>query len=849
MRNALLKCALAASTAIGIVTPALAQADDAASGGDIIVTARRVEERLQDVPISITVLTPTDLANRNIVNAVDLATSTPSLTTNQRFGPEKSSFAIRGFTSESATAPTVGTYFADVIAPRAQGGTTSGNSLQAGSFMDLQNVQVLKGPQGTLFGRNTTGGAILVVPQKPTDRFEGYGEVTVGDYGLLRGQAVINVPVSDTLRFRLGGDTMVRDGYLKNQSGLGPKDYNNTNYKYVRASMVWDITPDIENYTVFHYSDSNTHGYAGKIVACDGSVGRPPAPVPSANAFSRANGAWSACAQMDRAAARGDGPWDVDVNGLTGSRVHIQQFQLINTTTFKVSDDITIKNIASYSEFKENTRNSFYNDNFFVPANPTQRWTVISLDTAKGKNTARQRTFTEELQIQGTTLNNRLTWVLGGYLEFSRPIGWNENVTGQFMNCTSPALPTNLNCTVGAGPLGSAASSYSLSRTQFKFDNHGIFGQATFNVTDQLGITLGGRYTFDKILAIGETTRLNFDAATQSYSRLNCNDVTRFFVRNPDGSPLLVSPAPGRPAVRQSLPVTSPSQCHVEIPNNSNKPTWLIEADYKVTPDVMVYAKYSRGYRQGGINLTNIGFESWRPESLDNYEIGLKSSFRGAVSGYFNIAGFYNDLKDQQVFGGLGSLDTSIVSGGSGIANAGKSRIQGFEVESSISPLDGLKFDVGYAYLDTKILEFVPPVVNFPFQGFFPRANVGDPLNFAPKHRLTVTGTYRLPLNEDMGRLSVGATYTYTSKQFVESGFSGIPVQFRNLPSYEVVNLNINWDKFMDSPVDLAVFVTNLTNNAYAVSAGNGWQSFGYTDWQYAPPRMFGVRARVNFGN
>lgn len=839
MRNALLKCVLAASTAIGIVTPALAQADDAASGGDIIVTARRVEERLQDVPISITVLTPTDLANRNIVNPVDLAISTPSLTTNQRFGPEKATFSIRGFTSDSGTAPTVGIYFADVIAPRAQGGTTSGNSLGAGSFMDLQNVQVLKGPQGTLFGRNTTGGAILVVPQKPTDRFEGYGEVAVGDYGLLRGQAVINAPLGDTIRLRLGGETMTRDGYLKNQSGLGPKDFNNVNYKYVRASLVWDVTPDIENYTVFHYSDSKTHGYAGKIVACDTDnfpIGTTLAenPLgPRASTFARQ----PACDQIARAVARGDGPWDVDVNALNGANVHIQQLTAINTTTWKASDNLTVKNIASYSEFKEVTRYSFYNDNFFLGG---RRFTMISLDTFPGNATANQKTFTNELQLQGSSLDNKLTWVVGGYLEFARPIGWNENVTGQFLDCTSPNLPSQLNCAVS--PLGTAAASYSLSRTQFRFDNHGIFGQATFQATEKLGITVGARYTFDKIVAVGETTRRTVQASG-AVNGLTCNDLTRFYQRNPDGSPVLVNNR------RQNLAVTDPSQCHNEIVNKSNKPTWLIEADYKFTPDVMVYAKYARGYRQGGVNLTNLGVESWGPESLDNYELGLKSSFRGAVSGYFNIAGFYNKLKGQQVNGSLSSLDTSVVSGGSAIVNVAASRIQGVEVEASVSPMQGLKFDVGYAYLDTKLQEYTPPVVGFPYRGFTARTAKGDPLNYAPKHRLTLTGTYRLPLPEDMGKLSVGATYTYTARQLVESPTTGIPAQFAYIPSSEIVNLNVNWDKFLDGPVDLAVFVTNLTNRAYPISAGSGWTSFGYVDQQYAPPRMFGVRARVNFGN
>jgi iron complex outermembrane receptor protein len=206
---------VAIAFALSMSTDANAQDASSISVEEIIVTARRVEESLQDVPISMTVLDPQQIANRNIVVASDLATYTPSLSVNQRYGPEKSTFAIRGFNQDQSTAPTVGVYFSDVVGVRAQGGTTSGNTVGAGSFTDLQNVQVLKGPQGTLFGRNTTGGAVLLVPQKPTDSFGGYVEGTGGDYDLMRAQAALNIPIAETFRIRLAVDANEREGYEK----------------------------------------------------------------------------------------------------------------------------------------------------------------------------------------------------------------------------------------------------------------------------------------------------------------------------------------------------------------------------------------------------------------------------------------------------------------------------------------------------------------------------------------------------------------------------------------------------------------------------------------------------------
>ena len=241
--------------------PAFAQdaaADQEASNpADIIVTARRTEERLQDVPISITVFSQEDLAKRNISNIGDLGTYTPSLSTNSRFGAEKSSFAIRGFTQELKTSPSVGVYFADVVGLRANSGTAAGNGAGVGDLFDLQNVQILKGPQGTLFGRNTTGGAVLLVPHKPVDNLEGYVEGSVGNYDMRRLQGVLNVPVAETFFVRAGVDWQKRDGYLKNKRGIGPDALADVDYIAARVSVLGELTPNLENNLIVSFTASH----------------------------------------------------------------------------------------------------------------------------------------------------------------------------------------------------------------------------------------------------------------------------------------------------------------------------------------------------------------------------------------------------------------------------------------------------------------------------------------------------------------------------------------------------------------------------------------------------------------
>jgi iron complex outermembrane recepter protein len=165
---------------------------------EIIVTAQRREENIQDVAISITVLDQEQISKADMTTSADIARYTPSLSANTRFGTDNATFTIRGFTQDLRTTASVGTYFAEVVAPRGQSTQTSGDGAGPGTLFDLQNIQVLKGPQGTLFGRNTTGGAILIVPQKPTGEFEGYAEFTGAQMGGLRGQGVCGCASAST---------------------------------------------------------------------------------------------------------------------------------------------------------------------------------------------------------------------------------------------------------------------------------------------------------------------------------------------------------------------------------------------------------------------------------------------------------------------------------------------------------------------------------------------------------------------------------------------------------------------------------------------------------------------------
>jgi iron complex outermembrane receptor protein len=823
MKTSIAKALTLAATAIGVVQalPAYAQRVADVSTGDIVVTARRVEERLQDVPISITVYNQDQISTRNIVNSTDLATYTPSLAANSRFGTEKASFAIRSFTQDLNTAPTVGVYFADVVSPRLASNITSGNGAGVGALFDLQNVQVLKGPQGTLFGRNTTGGAILLVPQRPTGKLDGYVEATYGTHNARRIQAVLNVPLADTFKIRLGVDRYQRDGYINNLSGIGPDKFNDVDYWSVRLSMLAELTPNLENYSIFTWSRSDTNGLLGRIVACNdgtipGSTGR--------FAPTRAQ----ACQQLARAQARGDGFYDAE-NSTPNPFVKQRQWQVINTTTWKATDTLTVKNIASYAISRESYNFNISGDNFHNP----DVWVTTTFPGPEVGQDKRGN-FTEELQLQGRTGSDHLTWQAGGYMERSDPLGGQFGSQQQYTAVY--ALCADIYAFKCTAP--SAASSVSIANNVYTYHTYGVYAQGTYKFSDNFSVTAGLRNTWE-------------------YAHVDADNVR--VVPSPNG---LVSLRCSRAATsaNPTAALINSGQCTRRFTAASNRPTWLIDLDYKPNRDMLLYAKYSRGYRGGGVNEANFGIETWKPEKLETYEVGMKASFHGNVSGNFNIAGFWNDFTDQQASVFIPACTNAITcapTGINGIQNVGRSRIRGVEVDGTLTLLQRLRLDFGYAYLDAKVTGgSVPFCDNTRFicaQASF--LSPGSLLLFAPKNRFTVTGTYTLPLDKALGDISVGATFVHTDKQFqshtddLPFAAGVIPENYGLLPPTDLLNLNLNWKSVARSGVDLSLFATNVTDTKYRVATAGGLPSTGGEFIVLGEPRMVGVRVKVRFGD
>ena len=848
-----LKTRLLLATAVCVMpaAPVQAQSGDVAVENDtIIVTARRVEESIQDVPISITVFDQETLSNNNVTSAADLGNYTPGLSTNSKFGTDNTTFSIRGFFQELRTTPSVGVFFADVVAPRSAASAAQGDGAGPGDFFDLQNVQVLKGPQGTLFGRNTTGGSVLLVPQKPKDKFEGFVEGTYGNYDQRRLSGVVNVPLNESIRIRAGVDWNKRDGYLKNITDIGPKRFANTDYWAARLSVVIDVTPDIENYTIASYSRSQTNGFSGHAESA----------IPGANDyFSMAQ------LQLDREA--GNGVYEI-ANRLADAGSDLKTWRVINTTSWQASDTIEVKNIVSYAEQSKELSIDPWGAHFLLgatytyldrsllgqPVNPfvtvaTGQYEGLLVPFARvhnvpGGDLSDQSTFTEELRFSGTSFGNNLRWQFGGYYENSKPLSASGTLGYSGMYCEEP-LET-LQCTdvlsiLKGIPQGSTGN-IELNYKRQAFESIGIYGQGTLSLTNWLDFTAGARYTWDKTTARYWRYGVRFPAPNTPV--VTCGDG----LATPAGLDFAAAQA------RQG--------CEQYDKVKSSAPTWTLSLEARPNDDLMAFVKYSRGYRQGSVIPNSLpGFKTYDDEKVDVYEIGLRASgYVFAGPAYANITGYYNDFTNQQVQAGalVPGLAPNAV-----ILNAGSSRMYGFELEAGIEPVDNLKFKASYAYLDTKLKAINLPGVqtpgsligfpfdiwdlqsNGPFTGpfIFPTSVAGQGLPLSPKHQLVITGDYTLPLPEEVGRVSIGATYSYTSSQvFTYSNFPEGRFDPRNL-----VNANLTWKGIAGSPVDATFFVTNLFKDKHIVVV-NEQTSLGFISRNYNEPRMYGLKLRFNFG-
>lgn len=366
---------------------------------EIIVTARRREENIQDVPISITSYDGEHLRELDVFQAQDLTRLVPSLVVEGKTGRENSVYSLRGQTTSVGTGPAVSVYFAEVPIPNGRFGGGGG----AGLYYDLRSVQVLKGPQGTLFGRNTIGGAVLLEPARPTDALEGYVNVTAGDFDRRQIQGAANFPLSDSLAMRVAGERHVRDGYTVD--AVTGRDFDNIDYVSGRVSFLYTPNERLESYLLMQYLDSENHGSGYKLTDFD------PNPVAS----------FGGLTLSQLVALRFDGASLADILaeqealGVRRTRLSNQEEEytkhwgVTNITSFDLADSVQLRNIASYQRLKQFAAVDFDGSMLAI------------LDQLPGGLHVYSDNITEELQLRGSSLGEQFDWIVGLYYEDSQP--------------------------------------------------------------------------------------------------------------------------------------------------------------------------------------------------------------------------------------------------------------------------------------------------------------------------------------------------------------------------------------------------------------------------------------------
>ncbi|MBW2942716.1 TonB-dependent receptor [Zhongshania aquimaris] len=810
-------CGIAAFGIVLFSTPAMsAEKKSKVLLEEVIVTAQRREQNAQDVATSMSVFSQQQIADANISSTTDLASITPSMSVNTMFGPDNAAFNIRGFSKELRTTATVGVYFAEVVAPRGQILQTSGDGAGPGTLFDLQNIQVLKGPQGTLFGRNTTGGSVLLMPQRPTDLYEGYVELSAGNYNMYGGQFVVNTPITDNIRMRFGIDKKNRDGYLKNLSGIGGSDFGDANHFAARLSLVVDITDTLESYTVLNYSESDSKGYTSKLFACNANPAEAPFSIFRPQACER---------QLQRQEAAGDGFYDV-ISTVEDPGTEIEDYRIINHFTWMATDNITIKNIVSYSHLE-----SFNNQDLFGTQFTEVQSSIIDLGVPIGLIDSRreflhgysivhpdfpvtsQESITVELQAIGLSLDQKLQWQTGLYYEKSSPDGPSGNITASSLNCELKSLatgdPSQFNCfDLAAGLIGTVL----VQAFETEYTNKAVYAQATYDILENLSVTVGARYTMDKTEGAANKEKYGFTA--------------NLLTRSENFSQIAIQ--------------------------ESNAPTGVFELQYRPVDGVMTYAKYVRGYRQGGINLaTDPGVDVYGEETVDNYEIGAKTEFYWPVPTRFNISVYDNDLRDMQLQSGFVSQTSGSTTA---IFNAGRASIRGVEFDGYMQLFERLSTSFSYSYIDSELVEqnlesnqqrvssAAGPVGGLTFT---PIAVQGDTLPYTPDHSYTISLDYLMIKSEGWGDVDVGATYASTGKQrATASSFS----PFSELDKFSVLNLNLNWTNVFATPLSLSLFATNITDEEYVTFVAGTYNALGIDSRSAGQPKMYGMRLKYNFG-
>jgi iron complex outermembrane recepter protein len=783
--------ALTVTLAIVGMPDANAQGTTASSGLEtVIVTARRAEENIQSVPVSVTAFSAESLRENQIVTPEDLQISTPGVFLSGSGGRQNVVYQIRGQSKalSGPSSPAVVSYFAEVPDPT------------FGSFVpqyDMASVQVLKGPQGTLFGRNTTGGAVLYQPAPPTHEFAGFVSGSYGNEDEVHVQGALNIPLlADRIALRVAGDIHERDAYTRNL-GVGG-DIDDVDTEGARVSLLIEPIEGIRNLTIFdHYKSQN------------GGFGTVLTDVPSGPTLLAQLGL-QVPAQQFLALQRSRGPYVVDTSidqkednkrdtVVNRTEIALGSMQLVNIFGYRETDLNYVTNADGMPTLIADGTGAF-------PAG-------IPVDFIEADLNQETKQYSDELQLRGKLLDERLDWLLGVFWLKSEPNGPQGNTVSFAHIPGTPAFP--------------AAYNFITEKSK------AAFGHVTYgldNIAEGLQIEAGIRYTEDEV----ESCTGNGVTASSGDAELDdCEDGTASILNSSSNSA------------------------------KSNETTWTIGLNWQINQDLFTYVVSRHGYRAGGINSPSFSgrlteFQAFEPETVTDYEIGVRSDWNlGDAHIRANVSAFLGDYsKVQAALTGVQSVvqlcnpastnnppgvspdgdcdPANDPAGGTLLVNVGKSRVSGVDVELAIAPFADLVFNLAANFLDTKTRSFDPPTNLEPYI-----ATDAVPFNYTADQTFSLGVRYRVPLDASLAKeVVLNADYYWIDDMSYTD---------TELPSYEVTNARLDLNGIAGSGFDFGLYVRNAFDKEYQSTANASGAFLGMTSVIFAPPRLYGAELRYTF--
>ncbi len=860
MKN-LNKLLMAVMCSTAMTTPAFAQDQAGAESVDdniIIVTATRRAEDVQDIPIAVTAVSPVQLEQQGVVNVQNIGSVSPSFSTsNAQTASGTVVLRIRGV---GTTSNNIG--FESAVGIFVDGAYQSRPGVALGEFVDVERVEVLRGPQGTLFGRNTSAGALNITNKRPDlDEFGGFVNATYGNFDHISVQGAINAPIiEDTLAFRLTGAYRQRDGFVDvlNAAGQEIGESNNTDQYLIRGQLGFETEGGISGRLIADYSRSTASCCSAVEVLRSG--------LETNNLFAAVGlGLRGGMAGVNAA----ETPFDVGAaQQAVDDRISTFNFPSDNendqwgiTAEVEVplSGSADLIYIGSYREFRAGNE---YDSDF----SGLDVFNVLS-DVGAGGGTAID-TMTHELRIQGEAFGGALNWLVGGYYsdedisqtanfglgtDYDRLVGalLAGGTGGATLNPASPIFlgATPLQTLTGVDP----ATVRTANRYTQSSKSWSIFTHNTLEVTDGLKLTVGLRYSDESKDGSFSQPFINNNLCPATLGQIGAGNVPGPLINNIFGLGCFAFVAPAIGSDANPFPLPRP----FDTTFSDEELIYTGKVSYEFASPITVYASFTHGYKSGGFNLDSTAAAGgadprFASEEVDAYEVGLKAKFLdNAIT--LNVAGFHEEFTNFQVLEFTGAQFSTF--------NVPSAKSTGVEIETVIRPDDNFTINGGLTYTDARYPSDCagnltsPNVVNL----------CGNSLTNAPKWVGIMGATYDRDLGDSLkffvnGQLRIESDRRTSTQAIVVPNAAAITAAGSVQAAVDAAALNpfdvqdgtikINMRAGIgdiDDAWGIEAWVTNLTNEVTRGVTFNTVLRSGSRSTFIQEPRMYGLTLRGKF--